>query len=29
MATKHAALHALIEPVVAAMGFELWGIDHI
>ena len=29
MATKHAALHALIEPVVAAMGFELWGIDHV
>lgn len=29
MATKHAALHALIEPVVAAMGFELWGIDHL
>ena len=29
VATKHAALHALIEPVVAAMGFELWGIDHI
>ncbi|MCA8865691.1 ribosome maturation factor RimP [Vreelandella sp. F11] len=29
MATKHAALHALIEPVVAAMGFELWGIEHL
>lgn len=29
MATKHAALHALIEPVVTAMGFELWGIDHL
>ncbi|GAB2720315.1 ribosome maturation factor RimP [Halomonas garicola] len=29
MATKHAALHALIEPVVAAMGFELWGIDYL
>ena len=29
MATKHAALNALIEPVVAAMGFELWGIDHL
>ncbi len=29
MATKHAALHALIEPVVAAMGFELWGVDHL
>jgi len=29
VATKHAALHALIEPVVAAMGFELWGIDHL
>ena len=23
------ALHALIEPVVSAMGFELWGIDHL
>ncbi|MEA2120030.1 ribosome maturation factor RimP [Halovibrio sp. HP20-50] len=29
MATKHAALHALIEPIVASMGFELWGIDHL
>ncbi|CAM3989480.1 ribosome maturation factor RimP [Vreelandella rituensis] len=29
MAIKHAALYALIEPVVAAMGFELWGIDHL
>lgn len=29
MATKHAALHALIEPVVTSMGFELWGIDHL
>lgn len=29
MATKHAALHALIEPVAAAMGFELWGIDYL
>ncbi|KHJ50416.1 ribosome maturation protein RimP [Vreelandella venusta] len=29
MATKHAALHALIEPIVAAMGFELWGIEHV
>jgi ribosome maturation factor RimP len=29
VATKHAALHALIEPVVAAMGFELWGVDHL
>lgn len=29
MATKHAALYALIEPVVTAMGFELWGIDHL
>lgn len=27
MAIKDAALHALIEPVVTAMGFELWGID--
>ncbi|MCS2608237.1 ribosome maturation factor RimP [Halomonas dongshanensis] len=29
MATKHAALHALIEPIVSAMGFELWGIDFL
>ncbi|MGM0535744.1 MAG: ribosome maturation factor RimP [Pseudomonadota bacterium] len=29
MAIKDAALHALIEPVVTAMGFELWGIDHL
>ncbi|MCL7941296.1 ribosome maturation factor RimP [Halomonas sp. ATCH28] len=29
MAIKDAALHALIEPVVSAMGFELWGIDHL
>ncbi|WP_136249087.1 ribosome maturation factor RimP [Halomonas borealis] len=29
MATKDAALHALIEPVVSAMGFELWGIDYL
>ncbi|WP_017431317.1 ribosome maturation factor RimP [Vreelandella jeotgali] len=29
MATKHAALHALIEPVVTAMGFELWGISYL
>jgi len=29
VATKHAALHALIEPVVTAMGFELWGVDHL
>ena len=29
VATKHAALHALIEPIVAAMGFELWGIEHV
>ncbi len=27
MANKHAALNALIEPVVTAMGFELWGIE--
>ena len=27
MAIKDAALHAMIEPVVTAMGFELWGID--
>ncbi|PMR75948.1 ribosome maturation factor RimP [Billgrantia endophytica] len=27
MALKDAALYALIEPVVTAMGFELWGID--
>lgn len=29
MTIKDAALHALIEPVVDAMGFELWGVDHI
>lgn len=29
MATKDTALKALIEPVVTAMGFELWGIDHL
>lgn len=29
MAIKDAALYALIEPVVAAMGFELWAIDLI
>jgi ribosome maturation factor RimP len=29
VAIKDAALHALIEPVAAAMGFELWGIDHL
>ncbi|XKE45792.1 ribosome maturation factor RimP [Halomonas organivorans] len=29
MATKDAALHALIEPVVSSMGFELWGIDYL
>ncbi|MFG6138804.1 ribosome maturation factor RimP [Halomonas sp. B23F22_10] len=29
MATKDAALHALIEPVVSAMGFELWGIEYL
>ncbi|MBY5929167.1 ribosome maturation factor RimP [Halomonas sp. DP8Y7-3] len=29
MATKDAALNALIEPVVSAMGFELWGIDYL
>jgi len=29
VAIKDAALHALIEPVVTAMGFELWGIDHL
>nr|WP_298250629.1 ribosome maturation factor RimP [uncultured Halomonas sp.] len=29
MATKDAALHTLIDPVVTAMGFELWGIDHL
>ncbi|WP_372613600.1 ribosome maturation factor RimP [Halomonas sp.] len=27
MAIKDAALYALIEPVVTAMGFELWAID--
>ncbi|WP_043530879.1 ribosome maturation factor RimP [Litchfieldella xinjiangensis] len=29
MAIKDAAVHALIEPVVTAMGFELWGIDYL
>jgi len=29
VAINNAALHALIEPVVSAMGFELWGIDHL
>ncbi|MHB0774674.1 ribosome maturation factor RimP [Halomonas sp. WWR20] len=29
MAIKDAALYALIEPVVSAMGFELWGIDYL
>ncbi|MFM9271533.1 ribosome maturation factor RimP [Halomonas elongata] len=29
MATKDTALNALIEPVVTAMGFELWGIDYL
>lgn len=29
MATKDAVLNALIEPVVTAMGFELWGIEQI
>lgn len=29
MAIKDTALHALIEPVVASMGFELWGIDYL
>jgi ribosome maturation factor RimP len=29
MAFKDTALQALIEPVVLAMGFELWGIDHL
>jgi len=29
VAIKNAALHALIEPVATAMGFELWGIDHL
>lgn len=29
MAIKDAALQALIEPVVTAMGFELWGIDYM
>jgi ribosome maturation factor RimP len=27
VANKHAALNALIEPVITAMGFELWGIE--
>ena len=29
MAIKDAALYALIEPVASAMGFELWGLDHL
>lgn len=29
MANKDAALNALIEPVVTAMGFELWGIEYL
>ncbi|HSH48792.1 MAG TPA: ribosome maturation factor RimP [Halomonas sp.] len=29
MSTKDAALQALIEPVVDAMGFELWGVDYL
>ncbi|GED23108.1 ribosome maturation factor RimP [Halomonas halmophila] len=29
MATKDTALKALIEPIVTAMGFELWGIDYL
>ncbi|MDI5933300.1 ribosome maturation factor RimP [Halomonas kalidii] len=29
MAIMDAALHALIEPVVTAMGFELWGTDFL
>ncbi|MGO2131583.1 MAG: ribosome maturation factor RimP [Halomonas sp.] len=29
MTIKDAALHALVEPVVDAMGFELWGVDYI
>lgn len=29
MSTKDAALKALIDPVVSALGFELWGIDYL
>ena len=29
MSTKDAALNALINPVVSALGFELWGIDYL
>ncbi|WP_110669313.1 ribosome maturation factor RimP [Salinicola halophilus] len=29
MVTKDAALYAIIEPVVTAMGFELWGLDYL
>ncbi|WP_106475824.1 ribosome maturation factor RimP [Phytohalomonas tamaricis] len=29
MATKEAALYALIEPAVTALGFELWGIEYL
>ncbi|AOM02553.1 ribosome maturation factor RimP [Cobetia marina] len=29
MSTKDATLKALIDPVVSALGFELWGIDYL
>ncbi|MCE3027674.1 MULTISPECIES: ribosome maturation factor RimP [Salinicola] len=29
MVTKDAALYAIIEPVVTAMGFELWGLEYL
>jgi|TARA_R110000751_G_scaffold58171_5_gene122963 ribosome maturation factor RimP len=29
VSTKDAALNALIDPVVSALGFELWGIDYL
>ena len=29
MSTKDAALNALIDPVVSALGSELWGIDYL
>ncbi|WP_072823037.1 ribosome maturation factor RimP [Modicisalibacter ilicicola] len=29
MAIKDAALNALLEPAIAAMGFELWGVERV
>ncbi|MGJ8514716.1 ribosome maturation factor RimP [Carnimonas bestiolae] len=28
MATREQAIHALIEPTVTSLGFELWGVDY-